>query len=273
MAIGLNRTLGFVGALLSAIGFIGNFFNLGQVSTALSGLSAFGIIFGVLGFIGTILFLVAMYGFSKDYRDSGIFNNVLYGFLSAIIGGIIAGALMVVIIFMNIGSLVSTFNPTSPFQIGSMSELYRDLIGYILPVLIASSVITLIQAIFYQHAFKKLAGKSEVRTFRTAGLLIVVAAVLNIIATSVAGLLVFVASLSVSVVLVMPVVGGTVSLVAWILAANAFLSIKKPASPLLPPMPLPTYPSEGGQLKRFCPSCGAENKFSAVYCAQCGKRL
>jgi uncharacterized membrane protein len=273
MAIESNRTLGFVGVLLSAIGFIGGFFSLGQVFNELSSLSAFQILFGVIGFVGAILFLVAMYGFSKDYRDSGIFNNVLYGFLSAIIGGAVSGVLMSVIVFMNIGKLVTTLNPISPFQIGSMSNFYQEIIGYLLPVLIASCVIALVQAIFYQHAFKKLAGKSEVRTFQTVGLLIVVAAVLNIIATSVAGLLVFVASLSASAALVMPVVGGTVSLVAWILAANAFLSIKKPASPLLPPLPLPTYPSEGGQLKRFCPSCGAENKFSAVYCAQCGKRL
>ena len=47
------------------------------------------------------LFLIAMKGFASDYKDAGIFNNALYGLLSSIVVGVLAGGLMVAVIFMN----------------------------------------------------------------------------------------------------------------------------------------------------------------------------
>jgi len=66
-----SKTLGGVGALLMVIGPF-----LGASS-------------GVLGLIGLILVMIALKGLSDHYNDAGIFNNALYGFIMAIIGGVV----------------------------------------------------------------------------------------------------------------------------------------------------------------------------------------
>jgi ribosomal protein L40E len=62
-------------------------------------------------------------------------------------------------------------------------------------------------------------------------------------------------------------IGSVVSLVAWILAAKAFLSITVPAAQAFQVSMAPA-----AQVK-YCPVCGATNVMDAEYCVRCGKKL
>ncbi|MEM2755195.1 MAG: DUF996 domain-containing protein, partial [Candidatus Methanomethylicia archaeon] len=76
-------------------------------------------------------------------------------------------------------------------------------------------IFLILQAVFYKKSFTLLAEKSGEKMFNTAGMIMLIGAVLTII-----------------------VIGVILLLIAWILAAVAFLSIKTPA-PTLPPPPSP----------------------------------
>ncbi len=103
MTIEGNRTLGGVGACLMLVGAVSSVLTVVQyfyptlTTTNLAITTVSGIV-GSLNFVGFILFLVAMYGFSKDYAERRIFSNVLYGIIIAIIVAIIA--VVVVFIFL-----------------------------------------------------------------------------------------------------------------------------------------------------------------------------
>ena len=73
MSIETSKILGGVGALLMFIGVIP------YVSY-----------FGVIEFVGLILVMVALYNLASHYRESGIFNNALYGLILGIVGGALA---------------------------------------------------------------------------------------------------------------------------------------------------------------------------------------
>ncbi len=273
MTVGSNKTLGFVGVLLMVLGSVSQFLSLEQVFYPLGnlGFSGFGALFSVLGFVGLILFIIAMYGLSKDYGDSSIFNNVLYGLLSSIIGAVAAAGLAVALVFSQLSSIFSSFNPTD-FSSSYMSEIVRNFIGYLLPIFVVGTIVALIQALFYMRAFNRLASKSGVHLFNTAGRLLIAGAALGVAMVCVGVLLVSAASVPSSIIIYLPLVGGVVSFVAWILATTAFHSMKAPAEEKQPWRSPQAYAPAYGQV-RYCPYCGAQNRAEAAFCKQCGKKL
>jgi uncharacterized paraquat-inducible protein A len=122
------------------------------------------------------------------------------------------------------------------------------------------------------RAFNRLAAKSGIRTFRTVGLLGVVAAAFTIVLGFLAVALFYAGVLTVSNVFNVSPLGSAVSLVAWILAAKAFVSIRLPTrqASWTPATQAPMPPT--AQVKN-CPFCGATNAADAEYCARCGKKL
>jgi uncharacterized membrane protein len=232
-----SRTLGYTGALLIAIGSIAQILSLGQYYAPLSAVTIFGSILGVLAFVGIILFLVAMWGYSKAYSDSGIFNNALFGFISSIVGAIVVAVVTIVIMLSNLREIIGSYTPSFPFTSGSVTELMESLIGYLAPVLIASAIISLVQALLYQRAFNKLSEKAEVRLFRTAGILLVISAGVSIIVASVAYVLVLAATASLLEVYAIAAIAAPVALAAWAVAAKAFLGTKPPVKQGPPPPP------------------------------------
>jgi ribosomal protein L40E len=95
-----------------------------------------------------------------------------------------------------------------------------------------------VSALLYKRAFNKLAEKSGVHSFDTAGLLILIGVFIPF-----------------------------VSWVGWIFAASGFNTLKpKPYSPM------PTAPTITTQIK-FCLNCGMANNVNAAYCKNCGKQL
>jgi uncharacterized membrane protein len=228
-----------------------------------------GALFGVLGLVGIILFIVAMKGFAVDYRDNSIFDNALYGIISSIILGVVAGGVAVAVVFSNLSNIIPTFTPGS---MPELPEVLQSMIGYFIPVLLVVSLIAWVPAVFNMRAFYRLADKSGVRLFRTAGLLGVVGALVTIALAWIAALLVYVTLIPATAVLAVSVVGGLIGFVAWILAARAFYSIRVPTSQMSPPLTPQTSTLAAGQVK-YCPYCGAENRIDAAFCTRCGKKL
>jgi uncharacterized membrane protein len=194
MTLESSKTLGGVGALLMVIGpFIG-------VYTS------------VIGLIGLILVLIALKGLSDHYNETGIFNNALYGFIMAIIGGVVFVAAIVVAavgLLTDLGIEVANWGDATAFQSIDWQNLVTldilwPYIAAIVGSLIVLFVFVVVAAVFLRRSFTMLSAKTGVNMFSTAGLLTLIGAVLTIIG-----------------------VGFILLWVALILLAVAFFSIKR----------------------------------------------
>lgn len=205
-------------------------------------LVAIGSFFPILSLVGIILVLMAMKGLAEYYNENGIFENALYG----LIFGVIAIVAFIILFFTAIFTGIFT---------GAFFA-----IPLVILALVVMFVFFLLQAIYYRKSFTILSEKSGEKMFDTAGLLLFLGAILTII-----------------------LVGIILLLVAWILVAVAFFSIKTPttqppattppppAAP--PPTPSPAPTAVVTVEKKYCPSCGTENKGDAIFCVKCGKKI
>ena len=91
----LSKTLGGIGAILMFIGIF-----------------PFISYFGIVELIGAILVLTALYSLGKYYKDSGIFNNALYGIMAGIVGVVSAVAIGLAIVLPNIKDFLMTIFPS-----------------------------------------------------------------------------------------------------------------------------------------------------------------
>lgn len=196
-----NKTLGGVGAILVAIGSLSPF--SGYIS--------------ILGFVGIILVLIAMKGLAEYYNEKGIFQNALYGFIFGIVGIIVTIVVFVVFFAAFPMQIIQGFNipPTQVMMVPPPTDVGILIAGLIIG-LIALVVFLILEAIFYRKAFNLLAEKSGEKMFYTAGLLLLIGAILTII-----------------------IIGAILLLIAWILAAVAFLKTEENQLMTLPPPPPP----------------------------------
>lgn len=215
MSLESGKTLGGVGAILIAIGSV----------------------FPPLSLVGIILVLIAMKRLADYYEEKGIYDNALWGFVFGIIS--IIGATVVFFLLIFTGAILAmTAGHFAP----------NALIPGIIVAIIVWFVFSLLQAIYYRRAFTMLSEKSEEKMFDSAGLLLLIGAILTII-----------------------LIGALVSLVAWILVAVGFFAIKTLPAPL-PPLAPPQAPTASAE-KIYCQYCGTENKSDAVFCKKCGKKI
>jgi len=216
MSLESNKTLGGVGALLIAIGSL----------------------FPILMLVGIILVLIAMKGLAEYYNEEDIFTNALYGFIFGIIGIVAA----IVLFFGAIFTGVFVWGAPFTFPIVTLVLIIASLV--------VMFIFFVLQAIFYRKSFTILSQKSGEKLFDTAGLLLLIGAILTII-----------------------IVGLVLLLVAWILVTVGFFSIKTPTAQVsaAAPPPAPTVSVSVG--KKFCQYCGAENTIEANFCKKCGKKL
>jgi uncharacterized membrane protein len=225
MSLESNRTLGGVGALLIAIGSF----------------------FPFLSLVGIILVLVAMRGLADYYKDESMYTDALYGFIFGLIGAIAAIALFVAYFFSLITTSTIAPGPSPvavPGMIGPIGA-----IGVLILILVVVFIFFLIQAVFYRRAFELLSDKSGEKMFRTAGLLLLIGAILTIV-----------------------LIGFVLLFVGWIIAAVGFFSMKIPTTQVVrPPLPPPSFSVATD--KRYCPYCGGENSLDAAFCKYCGKKL
>lgn len=202
MSLESNRTLGGVGAILLAIPF--------------------------LNLVGTILILIAMKGLADYYNDDDIFNNALYGLIFGIVGGV--AFIVVIFMFFIPGVVVSPI--VAPFA-G---------LGLLILAVVVLYVFSLLAAIFYKNSLNRLSAKSGEPMFDTAGLILLIGAII-------------------------PVIGEILKFVAWILAAVAFFNIKPRTQTAAPTIVAPTPDGP-----KFCQYCGAQLQVDAVFCQKCGKK-
>lgn len=181
-----NKNLGGVGAILLVIGCI----------------------FPPLALVGIILLLVAMKGLSEYYNDKDIYRDSLYGVIFGIVG--IAVATIIFAIFfirMRAGRLINT--PISSYM------PIRFIFGIIL-VLAAIFIFFLLEAIFVRKSFDHLSVKTGNKIFETAGLLLLIGAILTIV-----------------------LVGFIILFAAWIVTAVSLFSIQSTQQVMPAPSPQP----------------------------------
>jgi len=186
---------------------------------------------GIISFVGLILFIVAMHQLSQYYNEPIIFRNIIYSLVISIVGAVV----LVAILFAVIASTLMNTVVRTPTAASSFVWTFIIALIVVSAVAIAMGVVS---ALLYKRAFNKLAEKSGVHSFDTAGLLILIGVFIPI-----------------------------VSWVGWIFAASGFNALKpKPYSPM------PTAPTITTQIK-FCRNCGMANNVNAAYCKNCGKQL
>jgi uncharacterized membrane protein len=175
MTLQSSKTLGGVGALLIVISpFLVSGFTL------------------LVGLVGLILVLISVKGLSDHYNEPSIFNNSLYGVILSIVGVVVfVAALFVVAIsfFTNVlGIELSTAfsDPTAFTNIDWTEAMILDNLLDHVAALVGSLVVlfvfVVVAAIFYRKSLTTLAEKTGVGLFGTAGLLLLIGAVLTIIA-------------------------------------------------------------------------------------------
>jgi uncharacterized membrane protein len=168
-----SKNLGGVGAILIFIGVLPLF--------AYS---------GIISLVGLILVLIGLKGLADYYSEAGIFNNALYGVITAIVGGVvfIGVALIALVGFftelgLTIGNVADWSTELSGIDWTTMGfNVIGNFIAYIFLALIVLFVFVIITAIFLRKSLGLLSTKTGVGLFGTTGLLILIGAVLTIIA-------------------------------------------------------------------------------------------
>ena len=171
-----NKNMGGIGALLLLI-------------TPFAGWFA-GIFAMIVGIIGLILVLIAVKGFADHYNEGGIFTNTLYGVILSIIGGVTVVATFLIAAVGFLADLgldwATLFTDPNAFEnIDWEALLNFDLILTHITTVIIGLVILfafiVIAAIFYRKSLTSLSEKTGVGLFGTAGLLLLIGAILTIV--------------------------------------------------------------------------------------------
>jgi uncharacterized membrane protein len=212
MTLESSKNLGGIGALLIVIG----------------GLAFFGYSYGgLLSLVGVILLLIGLKGMSDYYKEGSIFNNGLYAVILSIVGGVVCAAVIVETILTagisdwNQWATTLQQNVTAGNFNAVWGQVGHIVIGFVVS-LVLLYIFVIVAAILCWRALNKLAKKSEVGMFKTAGLLLLIGAVLAII-----------------------LVGFILIWIAFILITVAFFSVRS-TSPPPPPPPSATSPLPPG---------------------------
>ena len=172
-----SKTLGGVGALLLFIGVFP------YINT-----------FGIVDIIGVILILVALHGFADYYKERRIFNNAIYGVIAAIVGIVIAAVIGIAIVLPSITSFLEKLYPSWNGSLptitsqGMTPNTSKISLSDVEPFIVAAIVVfvilwifAIITAFFVRRSLEQTSSKTSVKLFSTAGLLLLIGAVLTII--------------------------------------------------------------------------------------------
>ena len=206
MTLQSSKTLGGVGAILLFIGVIPLLQYL-----------------WVIGLVGVILVLVALHGFANVYRERGIFSNAMYGVAIAIVGGIVAAVLALAVVLTNLKDFLtqiypgwngdwSTLQGMTPNTSNIDPTAIFPFIAGILVILVIVWIFAIIAAFFVWRSLKQVSNKSSVGLFGTAGLILLIGAII-------------------------PVIGLFLMWISALLLAIAFFTLKPQEQPMQPWMP------------------------------------
>ena len=147
---------------------------------------------GLLGLIGLILMLIGLKGLADFYREGGIFNNTLYAIILAIVGIVIAVATIIVTALSALASIGINLSNVSDWAMfgselanyftnfGDFSAIWT-LLGAVISALVIIYVFIIVTMIFLRRSMNQLSSKTGVGLFGTAGLLMLIGAVLPLI--------------------------------------------------------------------------------------------
>jgi len=168
-----SKYLSAVGALLIVVGAVGGF----VISFS-----------GILSLVGIILVLIGVKGLANFYKEQGIFNNTLYSMITIVVGcvvsiGVIAASAVAALTdlginwaniedWANIGTDVA--NVFTDFDLSVIGAL----LGALLIGLVILWVAFIISMYFLRKSMTQLSEKSGVGLFGTAGLLVLIGAVI-----------------------------------------------------------------------------------------------
>ena len=204
---------------------------MGKLSDAkiLGGIGSVLQIIPFISIIGYILTLIAVKYVSDEVQDGSIFSDMIYAVITGIIG-------------VALGAFIVFFGALSSIYTAGLSAIAGG-IAFLVIVWIA----LVISSVFVRRAFDKMAGKLGVGTFRTAGTLYFVGALLTII-----------------------LVGFLLLFVAFILQVVAFFSIPENLPGMQAPIMAPATAAPAGF--KFCPNCGTQMPALSGFCPKCGAK-
>ena len=189
-------------------------------------LIAIGSFFPISSIVGIIFVLIAMKNLADCYNENGIFENTFYGSIFGIIGTVAAAAVA-------FSGGIFTCALSSIFVSFTLPKA-------LIVAIVVFLVFSLLQVICYKKSFDILSGKSSEKIFDNAGLLLLIGAILTII-----------------------LIGLVLSLVAWMLIAVGFFSIK--TTGVTKPAHAPQKAHRVSGQKKYCPYCGIGNKDDASF--------
>jgi uncharacterized membrane protein len=178
MNLKTSKTLGGIGAILMVIG------GLPYISQL-----------GIIGFVGAILVLVALYGFARVYKERGIFDNALYSIIAGIVGIVLAVVIGIAVVLPNITDFLLKVFPSWNGDWQTLSSLsgmipntsnigFGDIIPFITAAILVIAtlwVFGIISAFLVRRSLVQLSAKTNVGLFSTAGTLLLIGAVLIIV--------------------------------------------------------------------------------------------
>ncbi len=175
MNLDSSKMLGGIGAILMFVGVLPTINYL-----------------GIIEIVGLILVLFALRNLAISYREGGIFRHAIYGVAIAAVGAIVVGVLAVAVVLSNIQDLITQLYPDwngdwSTLQGMTANTTNFDptnifpLIGGLLIVLVLAWVFAIIASFFIYRSLKQVSNKSNVSLFGTAGLILLIGAIIPII--------------------------------------------------------------------------------------------
>ena len=171
-----SKNLSAVGALLIVIGAVIGF----AVDFS-----------GILSLVGVILLLIGLKGLATFYKEEGIFNNALYSVIVAIGGcvigvGVIAFSAVSALAdigldwaniedWANVGTDVGTY--FTDFNVDAIVSL----LGALLVGLVIFYIVMIVSMFFLRKSMNQLSTKTGISLFSTAGILVLIGAVIPVI--------------------------------------------------------------------------------------------
>jgi len=209
---------------------------LGDAKT-LGGIGAILLLIPGISIVGYILILIATKYVSDELGDKSIFDNMLYAVIAGIVGAIAAA-----IIFLT-GAIFSA----ATFNFSAIAGILVALaIGWL--ALIAS-------AIFIRRSYNTMATRLNIGTFKTAGTLYFIGAILTIVL--VGFIILFIAAI--------------VQIIAFFAIPDSVPGLQTQPMGGIGPQPMGPTPAQAGT--RFCPNCGTQLATTTAYCTKCGAKL
>ena len=170
-----SKNLSAVGSLLIVIGTVSGF------AESFS---------GILSLVGIIMLLIGLNGLANYYKEEGIFKNALYSIIIAIVGCVVSIGIIATTAVAALADIgIDWANMEDWVNFGTGGTVFTDLdfstiatlLGAILVGVVILFVVMIIAMYFLRKSMDQLSSKSGVGLFGTAGILMLIGAIIPIV--------------------------------------------------------------------------------------------